>query len=129
MDLQEQLTLPLWRLLWRALVRLLTFASSTDRWSHLSSSERAERRARWPAWRRAVRPVGLGVFWFAAIWSVAVGDRSGSLTTALRFGWFLLLVPIACLGIRDWWRDVPSKRRGAASAAGNRDAASPGASS
>jgi protein-S-isoprenylcysteine O-methyltransferase Ste14 len=106
----DELTLPLWRLLGRTAVRFLTFAGATDRWSHLSATEQAGRRARWPAWRRAVRPAGLGIFWFGVVCSVALGKRSGSLPTGLQVGWILLLLPIAVLGIRDWFREVPPQR-------------------
>lgn len=111
----DELTLPLWRLLGRAVIRVLTFGGATDRWSHLTAAERAERRAGWPVWRRAVRPVGLGVVWLEAICYVAFGEQSGVHAILLEVGWILLL-PIAVLGIRDWFREVPSKR--AASVAG-----------
>lgn len=110
MQPEEQLTLPLWRLLWRGVVRVLTFEKSAERWSQLSTVERAERRARWPAWRRAVRPTGLALFWFESLSYVAVGDDPGSVVTALRFGSILLLLPIAWIGVRDWFRDVPRRR-------------------
>ena len=106
----DELTLPLWRLLGRTAVRAVTFAGTTERWSHLTATERAERRARWPAWRRAVRPVGLGVVWFGMLWSVVLGTPP----TAIRVAAVLLLVPGAVLGFRDWWREVPSVRAAAA---------------
>src|SRR3954464_13535604 len=112
MQPEDQLTLPLWRLLWRGVVRLLTFEKSVERWSHLSTVERAERRARWPAWRRAVRPTGLALFWFESLLYIATGDDGGSVVTALKFGAILLLLPIALLGVRDWFRDVPPRRVG-----------------
>lgn len=117
----DELTLPLWRLLGRAVIRLLTFAAATERWSHLSATERAERRARWPAWRRAVRPVGLAVFWLEVSCYVAFGERSGVLAAVAEAGWILLLLPIAVLSLRDWFREVPSKR--VASPAGGSGAA------
>jgi hypothetical protein len=121
MQPQEELTLPLRLLLWRAVLRSLTFAGPTDRWSHLSTIERAERRANWPAWRRAVRPVGLGAFWFRAIWFVALGESSSPIAAVLRFGSVLLLLAAAFIGVRDWLRDVPPKRASTATAAGHSD--------
>ena len=110
MQPEGQLTLPLWRLLWRGVVRVLTFEKSVERWSNLSAVERAERRARWPVWRRAVRPVGLALFWFQALLYVAMGDDPGSVVSVLRFGSILLLLPIVGIGVRDWFRDVPPRR-------------------
>lgn len=130
MQADEHLTMPLRRLLWRGVVRILTFESSSDRWSHRSAAERAERRAQWPAWRRAVRPVGLAAYWSGVVCYVVFGDDPGSATVAavVRFGLTLLLLPIAWIGVRDWFRDVPSKRQAAAtstpSAAGHSDPAS-----
>lgn len=111
----DELTLPLWRVLGRAVVRILTFAGDTERWSHLTAAERAERRARWPAWRRAVRPIGLGVVWLGTFWSLVLGTPP----TAIRFAGVLLMTPIAALSIRDWWSDVPSGRKVGGARSGN----------
>lgn len=105
----DELTLPLWRVLWRAAVRAMTLAGETERWSHLSTAERAERRAHWPAWRRAVRPLGLAVVWSGVICSVALGEHSSYLII-VKLGGALLLLPIGCISLRDWLRDIPSKR-------------------
>jgi hypothetical protein len=105
----DELTLPLWRLVWRWAVRRLTFADSTERWSNLSPAQRAERRAHWPPWRRAVRPLGLAVIWTGVICSVALGDDS-KYVTLVRIGEALVLLPIGCISIRDWLRDLWSEQ-------------------
>jgi|GEM_PF-5008973 len=110
MQPDQQPTVPQWRLLWRGAVRVLTFEKSIERWSHLSSMERAERRARWPAWRRAIRPIGVTLLWFESLLYVAVGDDPDAVATTLRYAAILLLLPIAVIGVRDWFRDALSTR-------------------
>lgn len=110
-DLDDDLTQPLWKVLSRGVVRYVGLNGVIDRWSHLSRADRAERRAGWPTSRRAVRPVGLAVFWAGVIWSVIGNDHTTTMTVTIRILWILLLTPFAYIGIADWVRDGKDQRR------------------
>jgi hypothetical protein len=97
------------RPLWHYPLRWLTFARASARWSYLSDDERAERRASWSAGRRAVRPIGLCLYWAGLALFVV-----GYLPTTVRIIWLAALLPLAGIGLRDWLRDGRARAHTAA---------------
>ena len=86
----------------RGIWRYVTFARITDAWSPLSAARRAERYESWPTWRRAVRPVGVVLYWAGVAW---FAPQSGHKTPQLIVAyvvWVALMLTIAAIGIRDW---------------------------
>lgn len=89
----------------REVWRRVTFERSAERWSYLTAEQRRERRASWPARRRAVRPVGLSIYWASVSWAIFAGDLSTPTNVGISIGWIVTMLPFAVIGFRDWCRD------------------------
>jgi hypothetical protein len=82
--------------------RYLTFAAWTDTWSELSPAERVQWRASWPAWRRAVRPVGVTIFWVGAVYFGANSDRPKTIAfVSIYLLWIAIWLTCAVIGLVD----------------------------
>jgi hypothetical protein len=89
----------------RSVWRYLTFAAWTDAWSELSPAERAQWDASWPAWRRAVRPVGVASFWLGLAYFVVNADhRKTVLFVSLYVVWIAIWLTCAVIGLVGWRR-------------------------
>ncbi len=75
---------------------------ATDSWSPLSVTERAERYATWPTWRRSVRPVGVDLYWAGVIWFTTHADHKTTALIVTYVVWAALMLTFAAVGIRDW---------------------------
>ncbi|MDQ1737966.1 MAG: hypothetical protein QOH56_4217 [Pseudonocardiales bacterium] len=96
--------------LWRYPVRWLSLSALSDRWSYLSQAERSQRRAGWRRWRRAVRPIGLLIFWAGVLSSALVDSNTYSNEKlVLAVVWVAALLPFAIIGMTDWIRDGKAK--------------------
>ena len=91
--------------LWRYPARWLTFAAARDRWSYLTPGERKARRQSWPAWRRAVFPVGLVIWWAGMLVTLFI-----PVPAVAGYLWCAVLALFAAFGVRDWLRDGRDRR-------------------
>jgi hypothetical protein len=95
--------------------RYLTFAAWTDTWSELSPAERGQWRASWPAWRRAVRPVGVTIFWVGGVYFVANADHRKTVAfVSIYLLWIAIWLTCAVIGLVDR-RRIRRARRALAS--------------
>jgi hypothetical protein len=90
-----------------------------ENWTWDEPDLAARRRANWPAWRRAVRPVGAAAYWIGAIVGI-VFDPHGILSAG---GLYLVLIPIvvvcAVFGIADGFRQRRADRSASTSPSPN----------
>lgn len=86
----------------RGVWRYVTFARITDAWSPLSATQRAARYESWPSWRRAVRPVGVVLYWAGVVWFTTHSDHKTPQLNVAFTVWVALMLTFAAIGIRDW---------------------------
>jgi hypothetical protein len=85
-----------------------------ENWTWDEPEVAARRRAEWPTWRRAIRPVGATAYWIGAIVAIVFHPHGILSADGLYLALFPIIIGCAGFGIVDGFRPRREDRRASA---------------